>query len=82
LAVRDTEAPANFALGACLIGQRGHRIANFRIDLTPKMTDLRGAARWRSGYAEDCKSLHPSSILGRASTHILMTKKGRPKAAF
>ena len=24
-------------------------------------------ASWRSGYAEDCKSLHPSSILGEAS---------------
>lgn len=24
-------------------------------------------ARWRSGYAEDCKSLHPGSIPGRAS---------------
>ncbi len=24
-------------------------------------------AAWRSGYAEDCKSLHPSSILGAAS---------------
>lgn len=25
-------------------------------------------ARWRSGDAEDCKSLHPGSIPGRAST--------------
>jgi hypothetical protein len=25
------------------------------------------SASWRSGYAEDCKSLHPSSILGEAS---------------
>jgi hypothetical protein len=25
------------------------------------------AASWRSGYAEDCKSLHPGSIPGEAS---------------
>ena len=25
-------------------------------------------ATWRNGYAEDCKSLYPSSILGVAST--------------
>ena len=24
-------------------------------------------ATWRNGYAEDCKSFHPSSILGVAS---------------
>ena len=28
-------------------------------------------ASWRSGDAEDCKSLHPSSILGEASTFPL-----------
>jgi hypothetical protein len=26
-----------------------------------------GKASWRSGYAEDCKSLHPGSIPGEAS---------------
>lgn len=26
-------------------------------------------ASWRSGYAEDCKSLHPGSIPGEASIH-------------
>ena len=26
-------------------------------------------ASWRSGYAEDCKSLHPGSIPGEASNH-------------
>lgn len=25
-------------------------------------------ASWRSGYAEDCKSLHPGSIPGEASS--------------
>ena len=29
-------------------------------------------ASWRSGYAEDCKSLHPSSILGEASKFFIM----------
>ena len=28
-------------------------------------------ASWRSGYAEDCKSLHPGSIPGEASTEPL-----------
>ena len=27
-------------------------------------------ATWRNGYAEDCKSFHPSSILGVASKKI------------
>jgi hypothetical protein len=27
----------------------------------------RTVASWRSGYAEDCKSLHPGSIPGEAS---------------
>ena len=28
-------------------------------------------ATWRNGYAEDCKSLYPSSILGVASKNSL-----------
>ena len=28
-------------------------------------------ASWRSGYAEDCKSLHPGSIPGEASISII-----------
>ena len=32
-------------------------------------------ATWRNGYAEDCKSLYPSSILGVASKLILFLKK-------
>jgi hypothetical protein len=31
---------------------------------TPRM------ASWRSGYAEDCKSLHPGSIPGEASIQL------------
>ena len=27
-------------------------------------------ASWRSGYAEDCKSLHPGSIPGEASNNL------------
>ena len=29
-------------------------------------------ASWRNGYAEDCKSLYPSSILGDASKKNLV----------
>ena len=29
-----------------------------------------GWASWRSGYAEDCKSLHPGSIPGEASIDL------------
>jgi hypothetical protein len=29
----------------------------FWVDQSPKMADLRRAARWRSGYVEDCKSI-------------------------
>ena len=42
-----------------------------RVDGGAKVEELRGLhaieARWRSGDAEDCKSLHPGSIPGRAS---------------
>ena len=31
-----------------------------------------GEARWRSGDAEDCKSLHAGSIPARASTSLYM----------
>ena len=42
-------------------------------------------ASWRSGYAEDCKSLHPGSIPGEASTlqtGPIKTLAGFVKAAF
>ncbi len=32
---------------------------------------FRRKASWRSGYAEDCKSLHPGSIPGEASNRLL-----------
>ena len=32
---------------------------------------FRRKASWRSGYAEDCKSLHPGSIPGEASNRII-----------
>ena len=37
------------------------------------LNDLKEAllATWRNGYAEDCKSFYPSSILGVASTKKL-----------
>ena len=31
---------------------------------------FRRKASWRSGYAEDCKSLHPGSIPGEASRNL------------
>ena len=35
-------------------------------------------ATWRNGYAEDCKSLYPSSILGVASKiNIVFKNKNR-----
>src|SRR5215207_4887913 len=41
-------------------------------------------ARWRSGYAEDCKSLHAGSIPARASTRIFETEslESGPAAMF
>ena len=35
---------------------------------TKKLKRFSYLARWRSGYAEDCKSLHAGSIPARAST--------------
>ena len=37
------------------------------------LNDLKEAllATWRNGYAEDCKSFYPSSILGVASIILL-----------
>ena len=32
-------------------------------------------ATWRNGYAEDCKSFHPSSILGVASKILVVLFK-------
>ena len=38
------------------------------------LNDLKEAilATWRNGYAEDCKSFHPSSILGVASKNLVV----------
>jgi hypothetical protein len=39
-----------------------------RLGVPPRRTHIAAAeASWRSGYAEDCKSLHPGSIPGEAS---------------
>ncbi len=58
--------------------------ANFSataVDAGGKTTQLRAShaseARWRSGDAEDCKSLHPGSIPGRASTFQLRACRQR-----
>ena len=42
--------------------------ANGRCASGPHSLGARLPARWRSGYAEDCKSLHAGSIPARAST--------------
>ena len=39
-------------------------------------------ATWRNGYAEDCKSLYPSSILGDASKKNLVLVKKKSKLMF
>ena len=41
-------------------------------------------ATWRNGYAEDCKSLYPSSILGVASkiNLVLILKKSKFKFLY
>ena len=36
-------------------------------------------ATWRNGYAEDCKSLYPSSILGVASKKSVVLNKKKSK---
>ena len=36
----------------------------------PSARNANATASWRSGYAEDCKSLHPGSIPGEASKTI------------
>ena len=45
------------------------------------LNDLKEAllATWRNGYAEDCKSLYPSSILGVTSkiNLVLILKKSK-----
>src|SRR4029079_770883 len=42
-------------------------VARLTIEGRPTIAPL-PLARWRSGYAEDCKSLQPGSIPARAST--------------
>ena len=39
-------------------------------------------ATWRNGYAEDCKSLYPSSILGVASKINLVLIMKKSKLSF
>ena len=39
-------------------------------------------ATWRNGYAEDCKSLYPSSILGVASKKMVVLDKKKSKFKF
>ena len=41
--------------------------------------NLRFEATWRSGYAEDCKSLYPGSIPGVASTFFIDVNQTTPE---
>ncbi|MCC2639509.1 MAG: hypothetical protein K0Q68_3228 [Moraxellaceae bacterium] len=52
-----------FKRGCCSLGGR-LLWSSRRVRGTPRM------ASWRSGYAEDCKSLHPGSIPGEASNNF------------
>ena len=47
----------------------GKNLKGIDFTLLKLINDLKEAilATWRNGYAEDCKSLYPSSILGVAS---------------
>ena len=58
------------------------RAAKLAIARAAAARSRRGMASWRSGYAEDCKSLHPGSIPGEASTFVLRRAGGarRPNA--
>ena len=54
----------------CSGGVHGPRLAPRRLTAKPIPPISPAAARWRSGYAEDCKSLHAGSIPARASTQF------------
>jgi hypothetical protein len=57
MATEKTHNPlqASCALSKFVLNARHHSLYSKR------------TASWRSGYAEDCKSLHPGSIPGEAS---------------
>ena len=50
----------------------GKNLKGIDFILLKLINDLKEAllATWRNGYAEDCKSFYPSSILGVASKMI------------
>ena len=52
----------------------GKNLKGIDFTLLKLINDLKEAilATWRNGYAEDCKSLYPSSILGVASKKIVV----------
>src|SRR3569623_463101 len=54
------------------------------VDLAPRDAQspapCRIEARWRSGDAEDCKSLHPGSIPGRASSDFALPVNSERRA--
>src|SRR5262249_40304940 len=60
-----------------------HFLLDRRAELATKAA-LAFPARWRSGYAEDCKSLHAGSIPARASIsmHAVTRGQGRKRSGL
>ena len=52
----------------------GKNLKEIDFALLKLLNDLKEAllATWRNGYAEDCKSFYPSSILGVASNKLVV----------
>ena len=56
-----------------ILYQIGKNLKDIDFTLLKLLNDLKEGilATWRNGYAEDCKSFYPSSILGVASKNKL-----------
>ena len=54
--------------------QMSKNLKDIDFALLKLLNDLKEAllATWRNGYAEDCKSFYPSSILGVASNKLVV----------
>ena len=78
---------AAFALGAGLNRVWAKRRSALRAGINPcysrasRCCLASSSASWRSGYAEDCKSLHPGSIPGEASKQFHPGRRIRPVVA-
>jgi hypothetical protein len=65
---REIEDRLQRALRQCCGSVHDSSLDPRRLTAKPIPPISPAAARWRSGYAEDCKSLHAGSIPARAST--------------